>query len=46
MTQRCASDIPQVRRCEIGDVDIAGLGETLNRADASRRDAQCYSICT
>jgi hypothetical protein len=46
MTQRCASDIPQARRYEIGDVDIAGLGETLNRADASRRDAQCYPFCT
>lgn len=31
MTQRCASDIPQVCRSEIGDVDMVGLGETLTR---------------
>ena len=29
MTQRCASDIRQVRRSQIGDVDMVGLGETL-----------------
>lgn len=46
MTQRCASDIPKVRRYEIGDVDIAGLGETLNRADANRRNVQCCSFRT
>lgn len=45
MTQRYASDIPKIRKSEIGDVDIAGLGETLNRADASRRDAQYYPFC-
>ena len=31
MTQRGASDIPQVRRSEIGDVDMAELGDTLTR---------------
>ncbi|MFM2278925.1 MAG: hypothetical protein RLZZ444_1156 [Pseudomonadota bacterium] len=31
MPQRGASDIPQVRRSEIGDVDMAGLGDTLTR---------------